>query len=147
MVSLSILRNFLYPSPYACFWETLSPLNKGEEETMMDFWQFRKHNPEFNFSLKQKRVQKGLAQKELGSKPETVSFIWWSIYLIFSTNFGKIGVITDSENMLLCKFVHCDKVLVRERHFIVRTKRILRHWIYKKKIEARCCLNVHFSVA
>ena len=90
MVSLSILRNFLYPSPYACFWETLSPLNKGEEETMMDFWQFRKHNPEFNFSLKQKRVQKGLAQKELGSKPETVSFIWWSIYLIFSTNFGKL---------------------------------------------------------
>ena len=90
MVSLSILRNFLYPSPYACFWETLSPLNKREEETMMDFWQFRKHNPEFNFSLKQKRVQKGLAQKELGSKPETVSFIWWSIFLIFSTNFGKL---------------------------------------------------------
>ena len=65
----------------------------------------------------------------------------------FLNEFWKIGVIPDSENMLLCKFVHCDKVFVREDHFIVRTKRILRHWIYKKKIEARCCLNVHFSIA
>ena len=42
---------------------------------MMGFWQCRKHTSEFNFPLEQKRVQKGLVQKEFGSKPEIVDFI------------------------------------------------------------------------
>ena len=66
---------------------------------MMGFWQCRKHTSEFNFPLEQKRVQKGLVQKEFGSKLEIADFIWWSIFLIFSTNFGKIGVILNSESM------------------------------------------------